>query len=57
MYHKARIARDENNNVYLVIKDDKFNVAFKIEEFTGHPRGKQVILSDEFNINLSGKSN
>jgi hypothetical protein len=50
--HKARIIRDKDNSIYLVIKDNKLNVAFRIEEFTSHPSGKQIVLSNEFNINL-----
>ena len=53
--HKARITRDKENNVYLVINDSRLNAAFRIEEFISRPIGKQVSLSIEFMVDLSGK--
>lgn len=55
MKNKARIIRDNNNEVYLTVQIDEQDIVFfRIEPFNTEPIGKKIGLSDSFLINLRG---
>ena len=55
--NKARIVRDKDNEVYLVISGKPINkeIYFHIDEFVTEIVGKSIKLSKVFDIDLKAK--